>query len=110
MGSSADIPMGIFGAVIIGTLAGAVSTLGYIWLQDVVLSKFNVHDTCGVHNLHGMPGVMGCIFSIVFGTAVKPDGFSVSAQVCTLLLTLVVAILGGAITGFVMKAVVDKSE
>ena len=30
-----------------------------------------IHDTCGVHNLHGMPAVIGTIISIIM--AAKAD-------------------------------------
>ncbi|KAG8239944.1 hypothetical protein J437_LFUL018094 [Ladona fulva] len=39
-----------------------------------MLSKLNVHDTCGVHNLHGMPGVMaGLVGAIMAGIASEND-------------------------------------
>jgi len=34
-------------------------------MQDILLEKIKLHDTCGVHNLHGMPGVLGAITSAI---------------------------------------------
>ena len=73
MGSSANFQVGIGGAVVIGTLAGAVSTIGYQIIQEKVCEKLCIHDTCGVNNLHGMPGIMGCLFSMIFG-AILAEG------------------------------------
>ena len=35
---------------------GAISTIGYVKLQPFLADNFNLQDTCGIHNLHGMPG------------------------------------------------------
>lgn len=34
--------------------------------QPVLASKLKIHDTCGVHNLHGMPGILAGLLSVVF--------------------------------------------
>ena len=47
------------GALAVGLAAGAVTTLGYAYVQPALEKKIGLGDTCGVHNLHGMPGVLG---------------------------------------------------
>ena len=41
------------------------------WLSPRMASNLKIHDTCGVHNLHGMPGVAGAILTAVV-VAVRP--------------------------------------
>lgn len=56
-------------AMIIGSLAGIVSSLGYLHLTLFLQEKMGLYDTCGVHNLHGMPGLIGGVagaFSCAF--------------------------------------------
>jgi ammonium transporter Rh len=56
IGSSANLKLVPAWAVFVGVLAGALSTLGYIYLTPFLEATMRLHDTCGVHNLHGMPG------------------------------------------------------
>lgn len=37
----------------------------YPVLQPILESKFKVQDTCGVHNLHAMPGVLGALLGVL---------------------------------------------
>ena len=66
VGASADLMLQPYTALLAGCLAGTVSTLGYQVLQGKLFDWFNLHDSCGVHNLHGMPGVLGGLLSAVF--------------------------------------------
>ncbi|XP_011310156.1 ammonium transporter Rh type A isoform X3 [Fopius arisanus] len=50
------------GALLIGSSAGAISVLGYKYLTPMIQNRLRIHDTCGVHNLHGMPGVLAGVF------------------------------------------------
>ncbi|KAK2163747.1 hypothetical protein NP493_1447g00031 [Ridgeia piscesae] len=54
-----------WGAVLIGAIAGLISTCGYRYLTPLLNSKIKLHDTCGVHNLHGMPGILGAVAGAV---------------------------------------------
>ena len=97
IGSVCDVvsPIGAFG---IGLLAGAVSVLGYVFLLPLLESKFKIVDTCGVHNLHGMPGLLGGFSAFL----VVPDiGI---AQFNGIVITMFLAIVGGLIAGAVIKA------
>ncbi|MEK6735081.1 MAG: ammonium transporter [Pseudomonadota bacterium] len=97
IGSLCDVvsPTGAFS---IGLLAGTLSVLGYVFLQPVLESKLKLVDTCGVHNLHGMPGLLGGIsaFLVVPGVAI--------AQFNGIMITLVIAIVGGLLAGTIIRA------
>lgn len=97
IGSVCDVvsPTGAFG---IGLLAGAVSVLGYVFLQPVLESKFKLVDTCGVHNLHGMPGLLGGMSAFL----VVPD--VAIAQFNGMMITLFIAIVGGLAAGAIIRA------
>ncbi|XP_017885470.1 ammonium transporter Rh type A isoform X2 [Ceratina calcarata] len=62
IGTAAGMMCEPVGAVVIGALAGLFSVLGYKYLTPLIQRGAKIHDTCGVHNLHGMPGVLGGIF------------------------------------------------
>lgn len=65
IGACADIIVRPFGAMIVGFICGAVSAFGYKYIGKFLQKAINLHDTCGVHNLHGMPGVIGGLSSAI---------------------------------------------
>ncbi|CAF4257614.1 unnamed protein product, partial [Rotaria sordida] len=121
VGTVADKDIGLFGAMIIGSVAGTISTLGYKYLLEL-LKKIRIHDTCGVHNLHGMPGVLSGLAGIVVasmpwrsyyhenlthkclsGGEHRTPGAQAGYQCAGLLLTLAMATVGGLVTGIVLR-------
>jgi len=52
----------------LGVVAGVISSLGFLRLSAFLKEKINLHDTCGIHNLFGMPGVYGGLISAVFAS------------------------------------------
>ncbi|XP_069946777.1 ammonium transporter Rh type B isoform X2 [Cherax quadricarinatus] len=64
VGAVAGLMIQPWGALLLGYFAGALSTLGYTHLQGWLQEKFGLHDTCGVHNLHGMPGLLSAMVSV----------------------------------------------
>ena len=59
IGAVADHYLGGGGALAVGACAGVLSTCGYVYAQPWLEERAGLFDTCGVHNLHGMPGVLG---------------------------------------------------
>ncbi|XP_004083492.1 ammonium transporter Rh type A [Oryzias latipes] len=102
VGTCADMNIQPFGAMLIGVVAGIISTLGFKYLSPVLASKLGIQDTCGVHNLHGMPGILGGLAGIVAVALGKKDG-SAAMQAAALASSLGFALIGGAITGLIMK-------
>lgn len=43
------------------------------FFQPILEDKLRIQDTCGVHNLHGMPGVLGAIVGAVTAALASTD-------------------------------------
>lgn len=43
--------------------------------QQPRLEKLGLHDTCGVHNLHGTPGVFSGLLSVLFSYLSTPEKY-----------------------------------
>lgn len=41
--------------------------------QPFMEDKLKIQDTCGVHNLHGMPGVLGAIVGAITASVASRD-------------------------------------
>ncbi|MEK9148696.1 MAG: ammonium transporter, partial [Candidatus Desantisbacteria bacterium] len=53
-------------AFVVGIIGGAISVIGYAVIQPALQNMLKGIDTCGVHNLHGMPGIFGGLVAILF--------------------------------------------
>ena len=98
--------------------AGTTSVIGYVFIQPWLEKRFRLHDTCGVHNLHGMPAIIASITGIA-GTAtasqdlygqnftdVFPQGANQPYyQAAAAVVTLGIAIPAGLLTGWFLKTV-----
>lgn len=131
VGASADLMIKPWGAILIGMCAGIISSLGYAYVTPFLNKKLKVHDTCGVHNLHGMPGIFAGIVG-TFATAFidksdypkgdfeaiykKHDTRSLSKlagyQAAAIFVALGMSISGGLITGLIIKKMdtLDEDE
>ncbi|XP_046352987.2 ammonium transporter Rh type A-like [Haliotis rufescens] len=78
VGTSADMMIGPYGALIIGSVAGMLSTVGYKYITPFLSSKLKLHDTCGVNNLHGMPAIMAGIAGAIAALVADFDKYGYS--------------------------------
>ncbi len=91
-------------AFVIGVVAGGVSTFGFAVLQSKVERLLNGVDTCGVMNLHGMPGLLGGLVAVFI---VK--GIDTGSQFMGIGITIGIAVVAGYIVGK-MVAVLGRKK
>ncbi|KAL8197590.1 UNVERIFIED_CONTAM: hypothetical protein K2H54_033799 [Gekko kuhli] len=61
VGTAAEMMLAPYGSLIVGFICGIVSTVGFVFVTPFLESKLHIQDTCGIHNLHAMPGLIGGI-------------------------------------------------
>ncbi|KAJ2951604.1 hypothetical protein O0L34_g13760 [Tuta absoluta] len=127
VGAVANMYVSPGGAIAIGTVAGIISVFGYHYLTPK-LAKWGILDTCGVNNLHGMPALFSGILSAIFAalatekeygkdlenvfpainiTGAEKTGRDSKEQALMQLAatgaTLAIALIGGFVTGMIVK-------
>lgn len=65
MGAAADLVVKPYYALIAGWATGAISALGYTHIGPFLAKRIGLHDTCGIHNLHGIPGIIGSVIAAI---------------------------------------------
>ncbi|KJH50952.1 putative ammonium transporter Rh type [Dictyocaulus viviparus] len=127
IGTIANVVLHPLHALLIGVIAGLLSVVGYKYITPLLTSKLGIHDTCGVNNLHGMPGVLAGLLSAILVMVYDPldygkslnliypamrsesnaDGISASSQALNqligLALVLVSSLTSGLLTGLLLK-------
>ncbi|KAG1678391.1 hypothetical protein FOA52_015158 [Chlamydomonas sp. UWO 241] len=117
MGSACALRVSPGGAVLVGMLAGALSVWGFSYLAPFLERTIGLTDTCGVHNLHGMPSLLGATVAAIvslwqhedylwYGTGVE----QLAWQFATVGSTLAMAIAGGLVSGCVIIGVTNRGR
>lgn len=89
IGAIGDMNLGPAVAICVGIAAGLVSNYGYVKVQPWLEEKFNLHDTCGINNLHGMPSILGGIFSILGALSATKDNYGSDAGIAVVFAAMI---------------------
>lgn len=116
IGCTANLTMSAFGACMIGCTAGLVSCFGYNFIQPFLEERLNLHDTCGIHNLHAMPSVVGGLASVILAGYKTYNGLEHDSAIygltyasqwwrqwVAILLCIGFAVTNGIITGYLLR-------
>jgi len=119
IGTCSDIITSPGGTMWLGLVAGILSAVGFEKIGPFMQRKVNLQDTCGVFYLHGLPGVLGGVASLVaigqlggsfpkdYFTAIKNGGTvdtQVMAQLWMILVTLGASIFTGYFGGLIARS------
>ncbi|NXQ43104.1 RHBG protein, partial [Catharus fuscescens] len=82
IGVVADMAVPPVTALALGSLSAVVCVLGFRFLSPLLGRKLTLLDQCGIHNLHGLPGILGAAASVLaFLVASKDTAGSQPSQV-----------------------------
>ncbi|XP_067104683.1 rh family, C glycoprotein a [Osmerus mordax] len=76
MGTAAEFMIMPYGSLIVGFFCGILSVFGYLFLTPFLEKHLKIQDTCGVHNLHAMPGVIGGIVGAITAATATESVYS----------------------------------
>ncbi|KAM6426597.1 ammonium transporter Rh type C isoform 1-T1 [Liasis olivaceus] len=125
VGTSAEMMLTPYGALIVGFICGIVTTIGYVFITPFLYTKLRIQDTCGIHNLHGMPGLIGGIVGAITASAATEEVYGKKGltntfdftgeymyrtpsiqggfQAAGIAVSLAMALVGGAVVGGILK-------
>uniref|UniRef100_A0A8C1A136 Rh family, C glycoprotein a n=2 Tax=Cyprinus carpio TaxID=7962 RepID=A0A8C1A136_CYPCA len=125
MGTAAEFMISPYGSLIVGFVCGIISTFGYLVITPFMEKYLKIQDTCGIHNLHAMPGVLGGVVGAITAATASESVYGHEGLVNTfdfegnyakrtpatqggfqaagLCVALAFGIVGGAIVGFILR-------
>uniref|UniRef100_A0AAQ5ZYT1 Ammonium transporter AmtB-like domain-containing protein n=1 Tax=Amphiprion ocellaris TaxID=80972 RepID=A0AAQ5ZYT1_AMPOC len=76
MGTAAEFMITPYGSLIVGFCTGIISTFGYLFVTPFLERVLKLQDTCGVHNLHAVPGMLGGFIGAIVAAAATEEVYS----------------------------------
>lgn len=64
VGASVDMMISPAAAYALGTMGCTACMLGYRYLSPFLAKRCRIQDQCGIHNLHGLTGLISCLAGI----------------------------------------------
>ncbi|XP_034437195.1 rh family, C glycoprotein a [Hippoglossus hippoglossus] len=76
MGTAAEFMITPYGSLIVGFCCGIISTFGYLFVTPFLEKYLKLQDTCGIHNLHAVPGMLGGFIGAIVAAAATESVYS----------------------------------
>ncbi|KAK9542695.1 hypothetical protein VZT92_000535 [Zoarces viviparus] len=76
MGTAAEFMITPYGSLIVGFCCGIISTFGYLFVTPFLEKYLKLQDTCGVHNLHAVPGMLGGFIGAIVAAFASEEVYS----------------------------------
>uniref|UniRef100_A0A8C5BCE7 Rh family, C glycoprotein a n=1 Tax=Gadus morhua TaxID=8049 RepID=A0A8C5BCE7_GADMO len=76
MGTAAEFMITPYGSLIVGFCCGMISTFGYVFVTPLLEKYLKLQDTCGVHNLHAVPGMLGGFIGAIVAASATEEVYS----------------------------------
>ncbi|KAL3065403.1 hypothetical protein OYC64_015555 [Pagothenia borchgrevinki] len=73
MGTAAEFMITPYGSLIVGFCCGIISTFGYLFVTPFLEKTLKLQDTCGIHNLHAVPGMLGGFVGAIVAAFANED-------------------------------------
>uniref|UniRef100_A0A667Z8J1 Rh family, C glycoprotein, like 1 n=1 Tax=Myripristis murdjan TaxID=586833 RepID=A0A667Z8J1_9TELE len=83
MGTAAEFMITPYGALIVGFCMGIISTFGYLFVTPFLEKYLKIQDTCGVHNLHAVPGMLGGFIGAITAAAASESVYGKEGLIST---------------------------
>ncbi|XP_075996684.1 ammonium transporter Rh type C 2 isoform X2 [Genypterus blacodes] len=125
MGTAAEFMIQPYGSLIVGFCCGIISTFGYIFVSPFLEKYLKLQDTCGIHNLHAVPGMLGGFIGAIVAAAATESVYGAEGLINTFdfegafvnrtvgtqggfqaagtCVAIVFGLVGGALVGLVLK-------
>ena len=125
VGSASDLVIGAWGALILGFVGAIFSVIGYKWLTPL-LRSIGINDTCGVLNLHGLPGIIGGLGGMVSAIVAGENAYGQSItnvwparddrtaleqgmfQLASLVSTIGISLASGLVSGVLLQLLENR--
>jgi ammonium transporter Rh len=119
--NSADIIFYPWVAIIVGFFGGLISLYGYMAVNKFLFETLNLHDTCGINYLHGIPGILGSFIAMIIIAQAKESDLGDSYkilysnwdtrssyrqslfQLANLGMIIGISLISGLICGFILR-------
>uniref|UniRef100_A0A6P8HG80 Ammonium transporter Rh type B-like n=1 Tax=Actinia tenebrosa TaxID=6105 RepID=A0A6P8HG80_ACTTE len=75
VGTASSMMMYPWGALLVGSIGGAVSTLGFQFVSPFLVRHLKINDVAGIHNLHGMPGIIGAVAGAIIAAQAEHEAY-----------------------------------